>query len=133
MDDTFTNGEPNSKKYVSETSFENNRNLQRKMVAPTVVQLRRFAVSSEKEKQLEYFFYSNAIEKATCLVIELKNRSYTVYDENPTESRGLFSIIGLTTKMKMSDEVLRQWVKEMCEIGYTFDCEFDGWGTLIEK
>ncbi|MFC3562039.1 ribonuclease E inhibitor RraB [Pedobacter jamesrossensis] len=35
----------------------------------------------------------------------------------------------IATKMKMTDEVVKQWTKQMCELGYKFDCEFDGWGT----
>ncbi|MBL7829785.1 MAG: hypothetical protein JNK41_02060 [Saprospiraceae bacterium] len=29
----------------------------------------------------------------------------------------------------MAEEVVKQWTKKMCELGYKFDCEFDGWGT----
>ena len=54
---------------------------------------------------------------------------YKVSSSNPK----LFIISGLTTKIKMSDENVKIWVKQMCELGYKFDCEFDGWGTDLEQ
>ena len=32
--------------------------------------------------------------------------------------------------MQMSNEVVTKWVEQMCKLGYKFDCDFDGWGTL---
>jgi regulator of RNase E activity RraB len=29
----------------------------------------------------------------------------------------------------MDDGTVQSWAKEMCELGYKFDCDFDGWGT----
>lgn len=133
MKPEFTNGKSKNKKFVSIDTFLDNRSMQGQMVPRAVEKLRKFDVNSEKKLQLEYFFYSNTAEKAERLSNALKNLNYIVYDETPAMTEKLFSITGLTTKMQMSDEVLIQWAKEMCEIGYTFDCEFDGWGTLIDQ
>ena len=129
----FTNGKSNNKKFDSIDTFLDSRNMQAQMVPRIVECLRKFDVSSEKKSQLEYFFYSNSAEKAARLATAMKKLNYIVYDETPAANKELFSINGLTTKMQMSDEVLIQWAKEMCEIGYTFDCEFDGWRTLIDQ
>lgn len=133
MKSDSTNGKSKIKKFVSIDTFLDNRNIQAQMVPRTVEQLQKFNISSEKKSQLEYFFYSNSAEKAARLAAEMKKLNYIVYDETPAANKELFSTNGLTTKMQMSDEVLIQWAKEMCEIGYTFDCEFDGWGTLIDQ
>lgn len=133
MKSDSTNGKSKIKKFVSINNFLDNRNIQAQMVPRTVEQLQKFNISSEKKSQLEYFFYSNSAEKAARLAAEMKKLNYIVYDETPAANKELFSTNGLTTKMQMSDEVLIQWAKEMCEIGYTFDCEFDGWGTLIDQ
>jgi hypothetical protein len=37
-------------------------------------------------------------------------------------------ITGWTIKMAMVDSALIIWTKQMCDLGYKFDCEFDGWG-----
>lgn len=133
MKSDSTNGKSKNKKFVSIDAFLDNRNIQEEMVPRTVEQLQKFNISSEKKSQLEYFFYSNSAEKAARLAAEMKKLNYIVYDETPAANKELFSIDGLTTKMQMSDEVLIQWAKEMCEIGDTFDCEFHGWGTLIDQ
>jgi hypothetical protein len=31
--------------------------------------------------------------------------------------------------MPMETTNVINWTKQMCKIGYQFDCEFDGWGT----
>ena len=35
--------------------------------------------------------------------------------------------------MKMDDQAVQLWTKEMSELGYKFDCEFDGWGTTPDQ
>ena len=38
-------------------------------------------------------------------------------------------ITGSTIKMNMNKDVILKWTKQMCETGYKFDRDFDGWGT----
>jgi hypothetical protein len=35
--------------------------------------------------------------------------------------------------MLMSNAVVSAWTREMCEIGFAHDCEFDGWGTTPDQ
>jgi regulator of RNase E activity RraB len=48
-------------------------------------------------------------------------------------SEKLFMVTGWTTIMKMENEILKNWTKQMCELGYKFDCDFDGWGTTPDQ
>ncbi len=116
----FLNPKSNNEKFIGETSFQSNRNMQEQMVTQTIEQLRKFDVNSKKELQLEYFFYSDTAEKAEKLANEMRKLNYTVYDGSSAGNKELFVINGLTTKMKMSDEDLIQWSKKMCELGYIF-------------
>ena len=44
-----------------------------------------------------------------------------------------FSVIGLTTPVRMDETTVVQWAEDMCRTGFAHDCEFDGWGTLVNQ
>ncbi|GAA5484846.1 hypothetical protein Hsar01_04099 [Haloferula sargassicola] len=92
-------------------------------------QLRGYGVTDESKLKLEYFFYTNTKEKAESLAKELAGRGYIGDFDVAASDSSQFVITGWTPPMAMSDEVVVGWTGEMCEIGYKFDCEFDGWGT----
>jgi len=116
-------------KFVSEISFNSNRDRQMQMSPQILDQLRKLNVTADKELKLEYFFYTNTADKAQHLANEIEKLNYTVQHGVSAGDKKLFRVTGWTTKMKMADEVVKQWTKQMCELGYKFDCEFDGWGT----
>jgi regulator of RNase E activity RraB len=99
------------------------------MSPQTLVQLRKHDVTSEKELKIEFFFYTNTSDKAMHLAKELEKFNYIVQHGVSSGDKRLFIVTGWTTKIKMSEEVVTNWTNQMCEIGYKFDCEFDGWGT----
>lgn len=115
--------------FVTEKAFIINRDKQMQMTPQVVEQLRKLNVTSDKELKLEYFFYTNTAEKAKQLATEIGKMNYTVEYGVSAGDKKMFLITGWTTKMKMADEIVEQWTKQMCELGYKFDCEFDGWGT----
>ena len=41
----------------------------------------------------------------------------------------IFVITGWTSPIKMDENTVLNWTKDMCEVGYKYDCDFDGWGT----
>lgn len=125
----FLKPKSNNGQFVSETAFNSNRDKQMQMTPQTLEQLRKLNVTADKELKLEYFFYTNTAEKAEKLATEIGKLNYTVQHGVSAGDKKLFIVTGWTTKMKMSDEVVKQWTKQMCELGYKFDCEFDGWGT----
>lgn len=125
----FLKPKSNTGQFVSETAFNSNRDKQMQMTPQTLDQLRKLNVTADKELKLEYFFYTNTAEKAEQLATEIGKLNYTVQHGVSAGDKKLFIVTGWTTKMKMADDVVKQWTKQMCELGYKFDCEFDGWGT----
>lgn len=125
----FLKPKSNNGQFVSETSFTSNQNTQMQMTPQILVQLRKLKVTDDKELKLEYFFYTNTAEKAEKLATEIGKLNYTVQHRLSAGNKKLFVVSGWTTKMTMADEVIKQWTKQMCALGYKFDCEFDGWGT----
>jgi len=118
-----------SGQFVSETAFNINRDKQMQMTPQTLDKLRNLNVTADKELKLEYFFYTNTADKAEQLATQIAKLNYTVQHGVSGGDKKQFIVTGWTTKMKMAEQVVKQWTKQMCELGYKFDCEFDGWGT----
>jgi regulator of RNase E activity RraB len=117
------------KRYFSRKAFEKNLERQLSMTPQTVKQLRGYGVTPEKELRLEFFFYTDTAEKAAALAAELLTRKYEV-QHGPAAGGDKTQIVkGWTPKMPMNDRAVLDWTREMCTVGYTHDCEFDGWGT----
>ncbi len=129
----FLKPKPSNGIFVTESAFDKNRNKQMQMTPMTIEQLRKLNVTEEKELKLEYFFYTNKAEKAEEFAGEMEKLNYSVKHGASAGNKKLFIITGWTTKMKMENEVVQNWTKQMCELGYKFDCEFDGWGTTPEQ
>ena len=102
------------------------------MNGKTLEALRKYNVTEDKEKKVEYFFYTNTIQKAEAFSKELITQGYSVQHGQAAGEKRLFVITGWTTDMKMSLQVLSEWTKQMCELGHKFDCDFDGWGTNVD-
>ncbi len=119
--------------FVTEQAFKSNLTKQMQMTPQTMEQLRKINVSADKELKLEYFFYTNTADKANLFADEIGKLNYEVKFGQSAGDKKSFVITGWTTKMKMEDNVVANWTKEMCEIGYKFDCDFDGWGTSPDQ
>ena len=120
-------------KFVSESEYQKNHDNQMSMTPQTLEQLRKLNVSEDQELKLEYFFYTNTINKAEELSVELSNMGYSVEHGKSAEDKRLYVITGWTSKIPMIDNKVKQWTSQMCEVGYKFDCDFDGWGTNPEQ
>jgi len=116
-------------RFVTEATFNSNLDKQIQMIPGILDQLRRANVTSDKALKLEYFFYTNTAEKAERLAAEIAKLNYSVRHGVSAGDQNLFVVTGWTTKIEMKEEVIQQWTRQMSELGYTFDCEFDGWGT----
>lgn len=117
--------------FVSTKSFARNILNQMEMTPMTLTQLRKNNVSQDTELKLDYFFYTNNVEKAKKLSEELLKLNYKVEYRLDEQKRKQFIITGETTNIKMTDSIVLKWTADMCELGYKCDCEFDGWGTLL--
>lgn len=119
--------------FVTEQAFKSNLTKQMQMTPQTMKQLRKIDVSADKELKPEYFFYTNTADKAKLFADEIGKLNYEVKYEQSAGDKKSFLITGWTTKMTMEDNVVASWTKEMCELGYKFDCDFDGWGTSPDQ
>ena len=124
---------PQNKRHVSEEAFKMNSQKQAAAAPQVLGILRQHSLSDTNLRCLEYFFYTNTIEKAQSLASELKKKEYTVAYREAGYPKNQFVITGWTRKISIEDNTLSDWVKDMCELGYKYDCEFDGWGTDVDQ
>jgi len=122
-----------NKQFVSAPAFENQVAKQMQMAPLTMKELRKINVNEDKELKLEFFFYTNTAQKANVFAQELEKLNYEVRSGQSAGDKKLFIVTGWTTKMKMEDVIVSNWAKTMCELGFSFDCEFDGWGTTPDQ
>ena len=117
--------------FVTEEEYEEKMTMQH-LLNHKVLGLFKQHGGSKKEQQVEFFFYTDEEDKATNLAIELYGLGYEVYGVERSNKENEWSVIGRTTVMKMTTRTLTKWSKQMVELGYSYDCNFDGWGTLVE-
>ena len=122
-----------NKQFVTENSLKRNSENQLAMTPKTLMQLREIDVDENMELKLEYFFYTNNLEKAQKLAAELEALHYSVDFGKSGSDKNLFVITGWSTRMQMSNEAVGLWTSQMCQLGYKYDCEFDGWGTSPDQ
>jgi regulator of RNase E activity RraB len=116
--------------HVPEKTFEENIAAQTHL-APIALNIIHDYHDDEEELSMEFFFYTNTTTKASELTNALEKLNYTVYDNQLPGGKEQIAITGCTPSMKMSNDVVTEWVGKMCELGYIFDGEFDGWGTIF--
>ena len=129
----FFKSKVNTGKFISEKEYHRNKNNQKEMAPQTMEQLRSLNVTEEKELKLEFFFYTNTSKKAVELARELTSLNYSVEYGMSSEDENLVVVTGWTDKMPMINTTVINWISEMCDLGYKFDCDFDGWGTNPEQ
>ncbi len=117
-------------RFVSEEQYHENLESQETKNALVLGQLRENRIGPEAMKKLEYFFYTNTLEKASSLVNELQKLGYEVGHDTAPHA-GQFVINGWTDEMQISPEVVNGWSKKMIILGNQLDCYFDGWGTNV--
>ena len=119
-----------SGKYVSEKMYHASLASREKTTPQLLKQLRGHGVSDSEEKKLEFFFYTDTSEKGRQLSDELKKLEYESTYRQAAKGK-LICITGWTAPIQMSDAVVMAWDKQMVDLGYKFDCDFDGWGTKV--
>nr|WP_322623210.1 ribonuclease E inhibitor RraB [uncultured Flavobacterium sp.] len=122
-----------NKPFVSEVAYNSNKSMQAQLSPQTLGQLRKLNVGTESELKLEFFFYTNATEKAGKLATALTSLGYEVNHGASASNNKEYVITGWTTKIHMTDSSVGEWVNQMCDLGFKHDCEFDGWGTTPEQ
>jgi hypothetical protein len=122
-----------SSKFLTEKDFKANLDKQLKMSPQTLEQLRQYNVTNSSRLKLEFFFYTDKLDNAIDLTNELKSKKYSVVHGPSADDPKILIISGWTLPIKMDIDSVLEWIKEMCEVGYEFDCDFDGWGTNPEQ
>jgi hypothetical protein len=122
-----------SKQFVSEEKFEESVARQIQVAPLTLETLRHLEEKPSESLRFEFFFYTNSAGKAKEFSAFLKTLAYSVEYSKAAGKKNLFLVTGWTTKMKTDEETVVKWTTEMCELGFQYDCEFDGWGTTPDQ
>jgi hypothetical protein len=95
--------------------------------------LRENGVDENAKLRIEYFFYSNSADKAAALADSLRSMGYTSEAGPSAHDKKVYLINGWTRPLAMKETELLSWTETMCRLGLSYDCEFDGWGTLLDQ
>jgi regulator of RNase E activity RraB len=85
-------------------------------------------VSPEDSFRIEYYFYTDTVQKARALASDLGRLGYEAEYRPSTSREGLTLVTGWTTPMSLSYPLVEGWTRHMVQLGLKYDCEFDGWG-----
>ncbi len=66
------------------------------------------------------------------LLEALKSLGYTGEYRPSASDPNIFIVNGWTTQICMDESIVIDWTKKKCQVGYTYDCDFVGWGTQPE-
>ncbi len=114
--------------YFTADSHLKNVEKQASSAAQILAQMRKGGITADRELALEIYFYTDTEEKASRLAAAFKDLDYAVKHGPSASDPRVFSVTGQTPKMKMDETIVVDWAREMCELGFRHDCEFDGWG-----
>jgi hypothetical protein len=117
------------KRFVPTGTFEANLRKQLAMTPQTVAELRALGVTTDTSLRLEFFFYTDTADKALALKSSLAELKYEVEQKVSASDTKLRVVTGWSTAIQMKDDVVLAWTEQMCRIGFSHDCDFDGWGT----
>ncbi len=116
-------------KFMPEAEFAKTLETQLAMSPQTVAALRSHGVKAADALKLEFFFLTTTEPKASALASELAAKGYAVKHGISEGYKNKYLITGWSTRMKMDETVVVEWTKATRELGYKYDCDFDGWGT----
>ena len=119
--------------FVTAESFRANLASQADGDAATLTELRKYGVSADSEHKVEFFFYTNTLDKAKALASALEPTNADVYFGPAAGDDTQFVVTGWSAPIKMDNATVTAWSEKMTRLGYEFDCEFDGWGTYTNQ
>ena len=119
--------------FISENQHKDNLASQLNMSPQTVEQLRGIGINEDRELKLEYFFYTNATEKAEALSNELSGMGYSSEFGQSAHDKKVQIVTGWSSPLQMTTAKVLEWTESMCNAGFKHDCEFDGWGTTPKQ
>ena len=125
--------EKEPEQFISEQQHKDNVVSQLSTSPEIVEQLRGYGITEDRMCKLEYFFYTNAVEKAGSLSAELSDMGYDASFDASNPGKKIKVVAGATVPVQMATDKDLEWTESMCNIGYKHDCEFDGWGLSPEQ
>ena len=122
-----------NKRFVSEKQLQENIRHQQAMNEETLFEFNEYGIDENATRILEFFFFSNDVLKLEQLKAALLNmKCKELQLEQDPESKKHWVLFGETNPMKMELSTINNWTKNLCEIGFEYDCDFDGWGAKME-
>lgn len=125
--------EPQRERFIKETDY--NTYLENKMQTfrKSLLEIKKMDEPELQNRKLVFNFNTNNMEKVMLLENEIRKNYYpSVRHGGDVPHPVLFLITGETNRMTISDTLVEAWVKQMCKVGFQFDCEFMSWGLESE-
>jgi hypothetical protein len=98
------------------------------------IELRKIlGAPADESCEVEFFFYTDSADNALDLMYELKKKKYTVECVHSNSGGKKFLITGNTPQLPLQTKEMLDWSSHMYELASEFNCEFDGWGALVEN
>jgi regulator of RNase E activity RraB len=118
---------------MAHSSFDYNRNLESEATARVFRMAERFDLKTKPQQEVEFFFYANTQDAASNLAIDLSKLGYNVYQvDTSAANKNKWLVSGCTLPLNMTEVSLIKWSEGMCRLASLHDCQFDGWGTLMD-
>lgn len=76
---------------------------------------------------VNFAYITDTIEKANYFLNVLQNTFENYTDLKVDNYDELYEITGLTDRIQMSLVAINNWNQKMWDLGYAYDCKFDGW------
>jgi regulator of RNase E activity RraB len=117
-----------SKRFVSVEDAGRRLAAQAEADAAILDRLAVAGISPEDDFRIEFYFYTDTVQKAKALASDLARLGYEVEHRPSSKREGQMIVTGWTTPMSLSYPVVNGWSEHMVRLGLKYDCEFDGWG-----
>ncbi len=104
--------EENPGKYISEQQHKDNLSNQLLTSPEIVEQLRGYGITEDRECRLEYFFYTNTVEKAGALKSELTGLGYETEFKESADNKKIRIVAGATVPVMMATEKVLEWTEK---------------------
>ena len=122
-----------NRRFVSEKQLQENIRSQNAMNEETLFEFNEYGIDKNTERKLEFFFVSNdklKLEQLKAALVLLNYKELIL--EKDMQSKKNWVLFGETNHIKMELYTINNWTKSLCEVGFEYDCNFDGWGAKLE-
>ena len=115
-------------RFVTEEAFEENLEEQVTIAHFAMEHYTMIGQEPGTKLDVDFYFSTNTKEKAEIFLTEMTNRGFHLCLTTPRPPENLFGIVATKPKVVITEKSLAILAREMCKIGYIFDCSFDSWG-----